>query len=83
MSEVGMALRTARLPRTIAEVERDGKIPHATVSKVERGLLLPSLGTLVRLASFYNLTHMLGIWVAMLERDRIARQRERLHKEVL
>jgi transcriptional regulator with XRE-family HTH domain len=78
MTEIGRLLTAARGPRSIYRVEKETEISHAAISKAERGKVLPSIALLERLARYYDRTNELDDWIATLERDRIAQQRDRL-----
>jgi transcriptional regulator with XRE-family HTH domain len=75
MTEIGAMLTTARGERTIHAIARATGINHAQLSRYERGIHLPSVATLHKLNTYYNLDW--GTVVAALARDHAERQKQK------
>jgi transcriptional regulator with XRE-family HTH domain len=83
VTEIGALLREARASRSIYQVERESHIPHSSISKAERGVMLPTFRLLERLAAYYQCPDDLHTWLQARARDRIAAYHQSCGREVM
>lgn len=77
MSDFSRYLRDLRGSRTIAEVEKDTKLAHGSITRAERGERLLRYWTLYRLCEYYGVGTRKAVRLmdeARYERDRKAKE---------